>query len=82
MFLSFCTFSRYYKGLGTSTPDEAKQYFSNLKSHLFSFRYNAKVEKKEKKKEEKWILKKQMEIEKESSEKVPAEKDKTIKNKK
>ncbi|EJK52100.1 hypothetical protein THAOC_28668 [Thalassiosira oceanica] len=28
---------KYYKGLGTSTSNEAKQYFSNLESHVIEF---------------------------------------------
>lgn len=28
---------KYYKGLGTSTPKDAKQYFSDLKKHVKSF---------------------------------------------
>jgi hypothetical protein len=30
---------RYYKGLGTSTAQEARAYFSQLDRHLSSFRY-------------------------------------------
>jgi DNA topoisomerase-2 len=30
---------RYYKGLGTSTAKEAKDYFSNLDRHVITFRY-------------------------------------------
>ena len=29
---------KYYKGLGTSTSSEAKQYFSNLESHVIDFK--------------------------------------------
>ena len=29
--------NRYYKGLGTSTPVEGKEYFSNLQRHLVPF---------------------------------------------
>ena len=28
---------RYYKGLGTSTPAEGKEYFTHLKRHLIQF---------------------------------------------
>lgn len=31
---------KYYKGLGTSTSQEAKEYFSALDRHRISFRYN------------------------------------------
>ncbi|VDK59705.1 unnamed protein product, partial [Cylicostephanus goldi] len=30
---------KYYKGLGTSTSKEAREYFSNFEKHLVSFRY-------------------------------------------
>ena len=30
---------KYYKGLGTSTADEAREYFSNLNKHLIPFSY-------------------------------------------
>ncbi|KAH9249528.1 hypothetical protein BASA81_012701 [Batrachochytrium salamandrivorans] len=30
---------KYYKGLGTSTPDEAKGYFSNLNKHVMDFAF-------------------------------------------
>eukprot|EP00944_MAST-04C_sp_MAST-4C-sp1_P008622 g8622.t1 len=30
---------KYYKGLGTSTADEAREYFSNLDKHLIPFSY-------------------------------------------
>lgn len=30
---------KYYKGLGTSNPQEAKEYFSNLPKHMLSFKY-------------------------------------------
>lgn len=30
---------KYYKGLGTSTPKEAKHYFRNLDRHVIAFRY-------------------------------------------
>ena len=30
---------KYYKGLGTSTNREAKQYFKNIRDHLIRFRY-------------------------------------------
>ncbi|CAE7037157.1 TOP2 [Symbiodinium natans] len=31
---------KYYKGLGTSTPKEAKEYFSALESHKMQYRYD------------------------------------------
>jgi len=31
---------KYYKGLGTSTAIEAKQYFTNINKHLIPFKYN------------------------------------------
>ncbi|ETN78395.1 DNA gyrase/topoisomerase IV, A subunit, partial [Necator americanus] len=31
---------KYYKGLGTSTSKEAREYFSNFEKHLVSFRYD------------------------------------------
>ena len=30
---------KYYKGLGTSTAKEAKEYFSDLKKHVIQFEY-------------------------------------------
>eukprot|EP00928_Gymnodinium_smaydae_P069983 TRINITY_DN53940_c0_g1_i1.p1 TRINITY_DN53940_c0_g1~~TRINITY_DN53940_c0_g1_i1.p1 ORF type:complete len:1309 (-),score=272.18 TRINITY_DN53940_c0_g1_i1:634-4497(-) len=30
---------KYYKGLGTSTAKEAKEYFSNIESHKLSYKY-------------------------------------------
>lgn len=30
---------KYYKGLGTSTPKEAKEYFSKLETHRLTYRY-------------------------------------------
>ena len=30
---------KYYKGLGTSTPKEAKDYFRNLSTHLYDIEY-------------------------------------------
>lgn len=36
--------SRYYKGLGTSSPAEAKTYFSNLVDHLFSFSWSGEAD--------------------------------------
>ena len=30
---------KYYKGLGTSTSKEAREYFSNLSKHVISFKY-------------------------------------------
>ena len=31
---------KYYKGLGTSTSKEAKEYFSNIEHHGIDFDYN------------------------------------------
>lgn len=31
---------KYYKGLGTSTPSECKEYFTNLNQHLLPFRWD------------------------------------------
>ncbi|EFA77223.1 DNA topoisomerase II [Heterostelium album PN500] len=31
---------KYYKGLGTNTSAEAKEYFSNLKKHVIKFKWN------------------------------------------
>jgi len=31
---------KYYKGLGTSTPKEAKEYFSQIDKHRMTYRYN------------------------------------------
>ena len=36
---------KYYKGLGTSTHAEAKEYFSNLKKHQIEFRYGDQKDK-------------------------------------
>ncbi|EDO29547.1 predicted protein, partial [Nematostella vectensis] len=30
---------KYYKGLGTSTPKEAKEYFSDMERHKINFKY-------------------------------------------
>jgi DNA topoisomerase-2 len=30
---------KYYKGLGTSTDEEAHEYFSNLRQHILDFQY-------------------------------------------
>jgi len=30
---------KYYKGLGTSTNKEAKEYFSNIRKHIIRFEY-------------------------------------------
>ena len=30
---------KYYKGLGTSTDKEAKQYFSDIRKHKIDFQY-------------------------------------------
>ena len=35
---------KYYKGLGTSTAAEAKDYFSNLQTHEVTFQYDDKAE--------------------------------------
>ena len=35
---------KYYKGLGTSTPTEAKQYFSAFDNHFCPFRSNSDVD--------------------------------------
>jgi DNA topoisomerase-2 len=35
---------KYYKGLGTSTHAEAKEYFSNFEKHLRPFRWNSDVD--------------------------------------
>jgi DNA topoisomerase-2 len=34
---------KYYKGLGTSTSAEAKEYFSNLRTHEIDFRWDEKA---------------------------------------
>jgi DNA topoisomerase II len=36
---------KYYKGLGTSTSDEAKEYFGNLDKHLINFNWDNKADK-------------------------------------
>lgn len=36
---------KYYKGLGTSTSDEAKEYFVNLDKHLIKFNWDNKADK-------------------------------------
>ena len=36
---------KYYKGLGTSTSDEAKEYFGNLDKHLIKFNWDNKADK-------------------------------------
>jgi DNA topoisomerase-2 len=36
---------KYYKGLGTSTSDEAKEYFGNLNKHLIKFNWDNKADK-------------------------------------
>ncbi|XP_055342931.1 DNA topoisomerase 2-alpha-like isoform X3 [Paramacrobiotus metropolitanus] len=33
---------KYYKGLGTSTSEEAKEYFTNITRHRIAFRYGGK----------------------------------------
>ncbi|KAF0973435.1 hypothetical protein FDP41_008139 [Naegleria fowleri] len=35
---------KYYKGLGTNTSKEAKEYFSNLKKHIIEMKYDEKTE--------------------------------------
>jgi len=35
---------KYYKGLGTSTPAEAKEYFSNFGNHMRPFHWNSDVD--------------------------------------
>jgi len=35
---------KYYKGLGTSTPAEAKEYFSNFDNHMRPFHWNSEVD--------------------------------------
>ena len=35
---------KYYKGLGTSTPAEAKEYFSAFDNHFRPFRWNSEVD--------------------------------------
>ena len=35
---------KYYKGLGTSTSAEAKEYFSNLETHLIDFAWDEKAD--------------------------------------
>ena len=36
---------KYYKGLGTSTSDEAKDYFKNLDQNLLAFEWDPKSDK-------------------------------------
>jgi DNA gyrase/topoisomerase IV subunit B len=36
---------KYYKGLGTSTKEEAKEYFKNIGKNLLHYEYNANTEK-------------------------------------
>ncbi|GAM25461.1 hypothetical protein SAMD00019534_086360 [Acytostelium subglobosum LB1] len=36
---------KYYKGLGTNTAAEAKEYFSNLKKHIIKFRWSPESDK-------------------------------------
>ena len=31
---------KYYKGLGTSTNKEAKEYFSDLEQHIITFKFS------------------------------------------
>ncbi|KAJ3428705.1 DNA topoisomerase/gyrase [Anaeramoeba flamelloides] len=35
---------KYYKGLGTSTTKEAKEYFGNLKRHIITFKYKNELD--------------------------------------
>lgn len=35
---------KYYKGLGTSTTEEAKEYFSQFKKHKVTFTYTPPVD--------------------------------------
>ncbi|XP_059617656.1 DNA topoisomerase 2 isoform X2 [Phlebotomus argentipes] len=35
---------KYYKGLGTSTSNEAKEYFKNMRRHKISFKYDGSVD--------------------------------------
>lgn len=35
---------KYYKGLGTSTSKEAKEYFSNMERHRIQFKYDGSVD--------------------------------------
>jgi len=37
---------KYYKGLGTSTAKEAKEYFGNLYDHEIQFDYKTEEDKK------------------------------------
>ena len=38
--------TKYYKGLGTSTKEEAKIYFKNLATHIINFKYDNTCEEK------------------------------------
>ena len=35
---------KYYKGLGTSTDKEAREYFSNLSTHVLTFKHSGKTD--------------------------------------
>lgn len=35
---------KYYKGLGTSTAKEAKEYFNNIRMHKIQFSYTGKAD--------------------------------------
>lgn len=35
---------KYYKGLGTSTPKEAKEYFADMKRHRIRFTYEGNID--------------------------------------
>ena len=35
---------KYYKGLGTSTPKEAKEYFADMKRHRIKFTYEGSID--------------------------------------
>jgi DNA topoisomerase-2 len=37
---------KYYKGLGTSERDEAREYFSDLKKHRIAFKYRGEMDRK------------------------------------
>ncbi len=37
---------KYYKGLGTSERDEAREYFSDLQKHRIAFRFRGEMDQK------------------------------------
>jgi DNA topoisomerase-2 len=37
---------KYYKGLGTSERDEAREYFSDLPKHRIGFKYRGEMDRK------------------------------------